>query len=197
MTFHCLIYTTSDPRLIQPDLPFIQETLLRTPGRDAVVFTVKKHKAPKSITTFTDQDGDVKPDWLWFYHRFVVGLDPKYNAVCFHFTPTERRKWKLSTNVNGSAHRTTGPAQKFWVCARPKKKAEHYPFSEFTRIMLHEIAHGDVLLTGDREDLVHAYDYKLHRIHHLFAELSYKDWNILAQIKQTLINFLKGAWKTN
>jgi hypothetical protein len=187
----CLIYTT-DP-FFKKDLPMVASWLMETPGRGEVVFDVQKVTAPRTIPTVVDADGDNRPQWEWFEKRFVKGLSPKYDAVGFHFTSKEKKRWKISPKVNGTYHRNSDDILDLWLCADKGEKAKHYEYSQFARILVHEILHGDIHWTNSERELVHLWDYKYHDIHSLPKLLSYRNWNVLVKIKELLTNFLDNA----
>lgn len=193
MTLNAVIYTTSKAKQIRADLAFVRECLLDTKGREDVSFTIKEVKSPKQLPVLKDSDRHIRPAWAALEGLYPAG---EYNAVGFHFTPKERRKWGIEQTINGSYDRSRSHAMYFWVCAEPGKKARQYPFTDFARIVLHEIQHGDVHLTGAPRDLVHEWDYLKASIHKLPKDLSYDTWNRLLKTVKELEANLKAKTKT-
>ncbi|TFH72384.1 M23 family metallopeptidase [Gammaproteobacteria bacterium LSUCC0112] len=183
MKLDCIIYTTSKASKLRKDLDLARAILLKTKGREDVVFTVVEFQLKGKLPTVKDTDGDVVLDW-----KFLKKLCPavNHNAVGFHFTTKERTKWGVKKTLNGAYHRDVDSVLDFWVCADPGKKAKHYPYSDFLRILIHEITHGDVHWTGADRNLVHEWDYEKRRIHDLPATLSYEKWNFLTAIVKQL-----------
>ncbi len=176
MNLDCIIYTTSKASKLKKDLDTAKAHFLKTAGREDVVFTVVEFQLKGKLPTVKDSDGDVILDW-----KFLKKLCPAlhHNAVGFHFTPKERIKWGVKRSLNGSYHRDLDNVLDFWVCADPGKKAKHYPYSEFLRLVLHELSHGDVHWTSSDRDLVHDWDYSKRRIHDLPATINYEPRNKL------------------
>lgn len=191
MKLNCLILTTSKDHWMAEDVERVREWLLRTPGRESVDFTIKTIKSPKSVTTAKNSDGKALPSWDWFSKTIRKEASPEYNAVGFHFSKTERRKWRIAPSVNGLYYHSPDDVLDFWLCANEKEKAKHYPYSQFARVLVHELLHGDVHWTNDDRDLVHRWDYEYKDIHSLVELVSYKDWNILTKIRKLLSDFLK------
>lgn len=191
MKLNCIIYTTSRSPWFSADLDMVKGWLGKTKGRDEVSFAVKHIRAPKKIETVVDSDGHRRMEWEWFEKRFVEGLNKGYTAVGFHFTTKERDAWKLSKKIRGTYHRNSDDILDFWLCADRGEKAKNYPYSNFARILVHEISHGDVHWTEADRGLVHTWDYELHKIHDLPAEIIYTEkWNTLSNFKDSLLALL-------
>lgn len=193
MKLNCIIYTTSKNHWFKKDLMMVRSWLLHTKGREDVYFTVKTIKIPKNVRTVIDADGDKRFDWDWFEEQFVKGIDPKFNAVGFHFPTALQKKWNLSRKIRGTYHRNDDNVLDFWMCANRGEKTQNYKFSNFARILVHEILHGDVHWTSSDRELVHRWDYINHAIHELPYEISYEKWNLFAQLYEKL----KGMLSTN
>jgi hypothetical protein len=99
MKLNCLILTTSKEHWM--DVESVRQWLLKTPGRESVDFTIKTIKSPAKVQTTLNSDGNAIPSWEWFSKAIRKHAGPEYNAVGFHFTKAERRKWKLSNKVIG------------------------------------------------------------------------------------------------
>jgi hypothetical protein len=139
---------------------------LRKSGLDAAKYlgediVFERVKPPKFVPTHKDREGITRIDWLWFAAYFRCDT-----LVAFHFTPTERRKWKLSPKIGGSSTKLKG-APYFYLTANPKRKAKGYPFSEVTRLLIHERCHAKTTRA-----VVHRADYDLKAIHVLAHSLN-------------------------
>ena len=187
MKLNCYIYTTSPSQFFLKDLAFVREKLMQAKGREDVVFKVKTIGAPEfsSIMTIRDGDGDTRFAWDWFERKFVDPLPDKYNAVCFHFTPYYKKKYRLSERINGTYHNNGDGVLDFWICSKDVQ-ARGYTFSETTRLLLHELGHGDARWTGEHNDKVHHFDYNLKSIHNFHKLIDYKKWNIQKKIVNIL-----------
>ena len=196
MNLHCLLLTTSKEHWMSDDVEMVRQWLMKTKGRDSVTFDVKTVRSFASVPTVLDAEGHRRLQWEWFEKQFVKNLDPKYNAVGFHFSRAERRKWGMTPKIAGTYNRNRDNTLDFWVCADKGEKSKHYPYSNFARILVHEILHGDVHWTNRERGLVHLWDYDYQDIHSLPELLSYRDWNILMKIKNLLSGFLDKYAKT-
>jgi hypothetical protein len=169
---------------------------LKTKGRTEVSFTVKSISTYYEVPTVIDGDGHTRPQWEWFEREFVQSAPKEFNAVGLHFGSREKEWWKITPALNGSYHQNSDNVLGFWVCADAGKKARHYAFSEFVRILIHEIQHGDVHWTNADRGLVHRYDYVKRAIQKLPAKLSYVKYDSLMGQLTALLNKLKPMKKT-
>lgn len=198
MKQRCVIYTTTSGNALTERLPFIMEQLNKTPGRTVEMIDVVSITPPEPMT-IKDSDGDVRIVWDWFERTFTEKSEG-YNVVCFHFTPYYKNKWGLSPRVVGTYRNDPNDTFEFWVAANPTQDARYYDFDEFTRIFLHEWAHGDSHFAGVPEewkpvDYVHHYDYELHAIHTI--PFDYTKHNVqlkLVEVLTTLVTLYKKLW---
>jgi hypothetical protein len=185
MNINCLIYTTSKSVFFFEDLEYIKECLMQARGRTDVTFKVQYISPPTDVPTIRDSKFGVRPSWDWFDQKFVDPVRGEYDTVAFHFTEYYRTKWGINRWLGGLYHRDQDGVLDFWLCA-DNKQARNYDFSEFTRIFIHEMAHGDARYTGEHNDEVHMYDYELHKIHEFHKLIDYTDYNIKLKIVNLL-----------
>jgi hypothetical protein len=179
MNLNCIIYTTESIKPVRRACEIAQKYLLKTKGREDVQFTIVKVTKP-TVQTRIDSEGDVRINW----DSPVFKAPIEHNVVGFHFNQAKKRRWKIAHHINGSSN-AYGEYMKFWACA-DDTKSRHYSYPELTRLIIHEISHGDVRWTGDDPALVHYFDYYKHAIHELPAQLSYEQWNALTALRDQL-----------
>lgn len=175
MNLQCEIYSTLDKDIISKDLIVAKKYLLQTKGRNKVKFIFKPIDTikPKIVV---DSSGDRRIDWDWFKETFKLGEGT--NARCFLFSKKEQEVFNITKKLNGSyLNDKNDHIFDFWVSIDPGKGAKHYNFSEFLRVFLHELAHGDAHFLGLDQETIHIEDYKKHSIQHFFKTLDYSSWN--------------------
>jgi len=137
------------------------------------------------------------PDWEWLRENV---FDPGYSAVCLHITRKERDRFGLQISptqaLGGSYHVDQDNVLDFLVIADKGFKAIGYPFDNFTRIFLHELAHGfDHWSFGWPNVNVHHFDYDLKQIHNIFALYDYDKMSITRTLRMVLIEIIKRLWR--
>lgn len=187
MKQRCIIYTTTTTGWIEDNLPFIKSTLNMSKGRtveDIVVETI----SPPSPKTHTGNDGKTRISWDWFTEFFEEKAEG-YDVVVLHFTEHYRSKWGISSSISGSYKSDSGNRYKFWVCADKHSRRKGYWFDNFTRIFLHEWAHGDgyIVPIPDQKEYVHDMDYEKTSVHRIFSSLDFTRYNL----EQQLIGLIK------
>lgn len=187
-----ILYTTASVSKVQRVADDFAVRLMASPGRPTTTIEVRR-KVPRGIRTQLTAKGKAVLAWDWFRSTFSK---EKYDGVIFHFTPYYRRRWGLSTSVNGSRNPDERSYPEFWVCADLDAKAEGYPpeITELLRILLHEHSHFD----EDQDDLlgnllsqlsVHYLDYDRKLIHRYPELANYQVWVQLEVARQALIGW--------
>lgn len=183
MNLKIKIYTTTKSKWFRKDLELIKKTLLTTYGRGTITFDIESISPPTEVPTIRDKDGDVRPSWDWFHDRFY---DEEYNCVVLHISKYYKKKWGFSPRISGTYRRDNDDLLEFWLCADRFQIAKHYPFSEFARIFIHEMSHGDSHWTGVK-DKTHSFDYNLRAIDLIHSTYSYRTWNLKFKIRNLLV----------
>jgi hypothetical protein len=175
------IYTTSTSQFFEKELDFITETLSQSKGRGDITFEIETIK-PLAPQLLVDKDGDSRITWDWFDQTFG---DDESDVVCYHFTEYYKKKWGISPRLGGSFNRYNTKQMQFWLVADRNEKAANYDFLEFTRIFLHEVAHGDSrkLLIPN---VIHYYDYELQSVTTFFKTVDYRVYNLKKQLLELL-----------
>lgn len=189
MKLHTLIITTSRTPWFAEDYEAIKDTLLKADGLESVTFDVKHITPPPSVETEPKDEGRIIT-LDWFKKNIAV---TGYDAVCFHFSRAEGRKWGLS-KYNGLYWFDRDDIFDFYVMCDKGEKAQGYAGrSEFWRIFVHEIAHGALRNTGQYNALetVHYFDYELKSINSFFSIVDFREWNMLKKTRETLMEKLK------
>jgi hypothetical protein len=191
MTQRIYIYTLGDPAFIKREMVKIVDILNKTPGRTIEYYEVEKIRPVRPVTLI-DGERHRRIAWDWFKDRFQP--DPVFNIVVFHFPTRYKKLWKLEKSINGSYLRDADTSLEFWLTADDGVMAKGYELSDFQRIFLHEMAHGDSYQTGVPEewtprDYVHYYDYTLKGIDKI--PLSYVRYNIQTKIVDKLQTIIK------
>lgn len=181
-----ILYTTSKGKWIQDRIPYILECLNKSQGRTVTTIDIVTVKEPYNPLTFRDSDGDTRFMWDWFDKQFPAN---GYDVVGFHFTSYYKMKWGLAKRIKGTYHKNHGGHFDFWFCADSNERSKTYgDMDEFTRLFLHEWAHGDSYMadnvTGVPRDFVHKWDYSLKAIHLLTFDFT--QYNIRKQIVHLL-----------
>lgn len=138
---------------------------------------------------FKDTDGRFRISHTWFENTLTAEAKKLgCNVVVYHFSVAERNALGLDLKINGTYWLDKNDMYECWVCADTK--------AEFIRIMKHEILHGLVHFSGEKnrlnqelglpdgkyDDPVHYHDYKLKDLDSLFPKISYQMWGLWYQI---------------
>ncbi len=169
------LYTISRPATYQKRANAIASEWSKTKGRGEVKVVVVRVK-PVKPKVMKDSEGDSIIDWSWFAQQYPHTHD----GVIYQFTPTYRKRWRISKSVNGCRNKDNKEFPQFWICCDAKARAKGYDdLGEFERLMYHEHGHYD----EDQDDTVgnvltqesvHAVDYTLKKIqyYHLLVNRS-------------------------
>lgn len=173
-----LVFTTSkDLKWLKAHEPEIVETLDDVKNIEVSPFD---YVQVENVTpeTFKDGAGKVRIRQDWFDRTFTQqARDGGYNAVCFHFSKADRKKWGIQTSINGSYFRDTDKVWEFWVCAdkgqRSTNPQKDRSVKQYPRVFIHEFGHGFMHWWHDsRRAEVHEYDYDKSDIKSLFATIT-------------------------
>ncbi len=165
----CIIYTAKPSKRLVEAGNIAAAYLNKTPGRH-INITWRKVKALRKVPiSKPDADGEVRIDWLWLRSKFG---DLTHELVGYHFTPADRKRFKLTTAIDGSSHLHMGVGF-FYLCANPSAKAAGYDdLPEVAQLIIHEISHYDTKITGAPWFLTHHFE-KRRKIHELPALIAY------------------------
>ena len=163
------------------EVELIKETLALSKGRTPVSIDVQTVRGVWPMT-MNDSDGDRRIVWDWFNEYFG---DDEYDVVCFHFTDYWKKKWNLSARINGSFNLHNTDQFQFWFAADRGEQAKNYDFLESTRLILHEMAHGDSIRLGT-PNVIHYFDYKLHSLSAFFETVDYRMYNLKKRLAELL-----------
>jgi hypothetical protein len=113
----------------------------------------------KKLKPVITEEKDI--DWKWFVETFTkdsVG----YNIVVFHMTENQKRKYGIRKNLNGCYRADKDDVLEIWLSADQGERAKKYArrYSEFKRVLIHEILHGLYRKNGLDTNLVHFFDYE-------------------------------------
>lgn len=190
MKLKLLILTTSKNLWPKKDFADITKTIERANGVTVEAIDIKYITPPLSVETVPKDEGRIMT-LGWFKNNLPI--DPSYNAICFHCSTAEAKRWGL-VKYTGLYWFDDDDVLDFYVVADEGQKAQNYPHSEFWRIIVHEIAHGALKYDGQYDALntVHQFDYILKNIDGLYSLIDFTYWNSLQLQKQTLTNKLKS-----
>ena len=192
-----ILYSTSKSYWYQEQANIAAQYLRKTKGREDLDIVVEYVKPPRYPQVIKDKAGNVRLNWDWFDQTFDKG---EYDGIGFHFTPYYKRKWGLTKSGNKNPKNKDTP-QFYFACE--KEMAEGYDFSNFVRLLIHEISHFDEDLddnNGNRlqQESVHIVDYKLKQIH-LYPQLvDYRGYLLKRKVNalvNKVIDFVRNAIK--
>jgi hypothetical protein len=191
------LYTTTSSKWYREQAIIAAEYLNKTEGRDLKIKMVHV-KPPRGIQTIVDSDGDIRFSWDWFTAHFPNEKD----GVGFHFTPYYKKKWRLAKRINGTKNTRNKDYPEFWMCTG-KEDVEGYEFSNFVRILIHEISHFDEDLddrNGNRlvQESVHIMDYKMKKIHLYPLLVDYRGYLLKRKINKLtnqVVDFIRNSLK--
>lgn len=184
------IYTTK--YWFQENLPYIASRV-KLAGVE-VDFQVTEIELPRKVPTYS-RDGGIFIDWTWLKANV---FEPGYDAVCLHITSKESRKLGLQHPdfgmiLGGAYNADSDNVFDFMIVADQGNQTPGYPsFDTFTRIFLHELAHGfDHWTHGYANANVHHYDYDLKEIHNIFNLYNYRTMSLTRLLKVALVELIK------
>lgn len=193
MVINAFIYTTTTSKFFQRDLDFVRDSLLQTGGIEEVRFVVRTIRAPEKVETIRDKDGDIRFNWDWFQRRFVDPLVGEYNVVGLHITPYYKKKYGLSSRINGTYHRNADNVLDFWFSCSDRDSRNGEPMSEATRLILHEIRHG-LCHWASRKDDTHERDYIKKDLLNSFGIIDMRIRDVLLKLLP-IVKQLLALWK--
>ena len=176
-----VIYTTSSDKWYRTKAKNIEKAYAPL---YPLTFTFITIDVPKKPVFKIDNSGDKCLDWEWFNTIF-----PSKEGVGFHFDKKTARKWGIK--LGGQRNSDAKDYPQFWITCG-KEKAKGYDFSNFERLLYHEIAHfwedidnnyGNKLF----QNSVHHFDYDLKEIHEYHLGV---DFSLLTN--EGKISFFKG-----
>lgn len=136
-----------------------------------LTFTLIHIDEPKNIVFRIDSDGDKCFNWEWFNKTF-----PKIDGgVAFHFNKKYARKWGIKLGGQRDSNHKDVPY--FWLTC-DKEKAKGYDFSNFERLLFHEMSHHWEDLDNEygnnlNQDSVHDADYNKKEIHKYHGKVDF------------------------
>ena len=181
-----IIYTTQRRRWIHKHFDEIMDTIRTSKAVEVAEIEVRNIESFDKIPTYVNSKGHTKPSWDWFQKAFTDPAKAEgYNVICFHFTRAERKKWGLQESINGTYTRDKDDQFEFWLVADEKQRSSRKQkdasrMMQFTRVFLHELAHGFIHFTSGDRDLVHIADYEWRSIKSLFPRIvtgKQEDWD--------------------
>lgn len=199
-----IIYTTTKPSSIETHVKHWAKQLEKSKGRGKVEYDIVQKRVDSVDIIYSNKHWRI--NWDWFTSRFPKG---DYDGVIFHFTSYYKKKWQISSKLNGSMYENAGyPC--FWICCNPNDKADDYEeaffivdkevvyVNEFLRLMFHEQAHfdenlDDLIGNQLKQESVHLLDYKAHAIHRYPELVDFRGYNIkilLEKVIRRLIELL-------
>lgn len=187
MDLKIALYTTSNTDWSFEEASESLKYIEKTEGLTGVSIKRFKVKLPKKVPIVKDSDGDNRLDFNWLKDN--VFTESGYNVYALHISRYERGKLGISKRLGGFYNTNRGDnSMEFVVIANKGHKARGYPFSEFTRIFLHELAHGfDHWTKGYPNITTHHYDYDLKQIHLVYEkEHSFVRWGWLKKLAVAL-----------
>lgn len=178
------VYTTN--YWFAKNIPYIAECVSKSNATPK--FEIEEIDLPKLPIV------DGAPDWSWLRaNLFEAG----YNAVCLHISHKERDQLGLSSSLGGLYHLDSDNVLDFLVIADKRSKATGYSFNDFTRIFLHELAHGfDQWTFGYPNVNVHQWDYEHKNIHNIFALYNYDRMSITRTLRMVLLEVIRRLWRS-
>lgn len=159
-TLTTIVYTTGSEKALARELEPIRAMINgRIQNGRLDIITVKRIKERDITPVVTPSTKRI--DWGWFKRELTNRESAKgYDIVAFHFTQSQKRKWKILKKLNGSYQNDADHALEFWFAADRGKKAPGYKnTTEIFRLFCHEILHGFFRKTGINSDFVHTLDY--------------------------------------
>lgn len=194
------IYTTYSEHWMRKDLDFIVDIVSGTPGVTSVVYDIESVDF-KQPDMYIDGDDDQKITWAWFKkHLSNKARADGFNAICLHTNKSTKRRWGIEDWLGGFYYTDRNDdVFDFVVIANKGERARYYPFSEFTRIFLHELSHGfDHWQHEYPNAYTHFYDYELRAIDRVYKnEHDMRQWSTLFSMKNLLLAVRKLQEKLN
>lgn len=189
------LYTTASSDWYRKKCIKIAERLSNTKGRGEVSFEIIEIEPPQLISLVKDNQGHVRFDWNWFGFNFPTN---RTSGAFFHFTPSYKRKWGISPEINGSRNSDNKDYPEFWLCCAQEKADGYADLSNFERLIYHELGHFDEDLDDDKGDLlpqdsVHTWDYDLKQIHNFHILVDYRAQSLKEKIRQLFISMIDYA----
>lgn len=195
-----ILYTThSQTKRIQSLVDWWAKQISETKGREEVTVQVSR-RVPRTVTLELDADKHWKFKWSWFSQNFPV---KDYDGVIFFFSPHWRRKWKITSTINGSRNPGNTKYPEFWICCDLPKKAKGYKdLLEIHRLLFHEHAHYDEDVddnVGDtlKQDSVHEWDYKKKKIHEYHKQVDYRGQALKQKVNKAVKAVVNKVKKVN
>ena len=188
MILNCIIYTTEkNPEWFLDDISQIRRIIEQTKGVTLKTVTTK-YVSPLHLFPIVYNG---RFSWDWFADTF---LPEENNVVVFHFDEKYRKDWGIDTEIRGTYRNDPDSLLQFWMACHKGEDAKNYPFSQFVRIFVHEMAHGFFRWTDPENNWkTHHYDYNLKSIDTVFTQIDFTRWNmmkLLVQKLEKLVNLL-------
>lgn len=192
-----VIYTTTNPLSAGRGYWFeqlfnsIYKTVTLAKGVTIDRFQIVHWSPTEKIKKRKDKDGDIVIDWEWFAETFTK-KSKGYNTVIFHTTSYWRKKWGLSTYINGVYRVDRDEYTEIYICADT--------LSEFLRLMLHELGHPLERLVNGGEPVrtfgcnkwynyhVHKADYCDDDLESFYKSLDLTRYSLISQLYRAMVS---------
>lgn len=158
-TFNCIIYTTSNIKEVEKELPGIKTELMKARGIKDIIFSVVP--IYKDILTYYIRSNSATgTNWDWFKQHITKS---KVDMECIHITSDELRQMGLvhpNGYTLGGEYDVDKDDTMDCLSGVSLGLRSNYPnLTEFQRVVIHEFCHGfSHWTTGNAMGVVHDYD---------------------------------------